>query len=216
MTVSEISAEPYEARDPDVRLMLQVRDGDAAAFEELVVRYQNRLLAVLEHLTSKRDLAEDLTQEVFLRVYRARTTYKPGAKFSTWLFTIANNVASNARRSLARRREVQVEASESGSIGIAQMALAGSGQMPARQLDKSEMCDIVQLAVGALNDRQRLAVLLSKFEGMSYADIAEVMELSPQAVKSLLSRARDSLRQVLEPYLAHGQKPKSKHSVVSN
>ncbi|MFP6657594.1 MAG: RNA polymerase sigma factor, partial [Pirellulales bacterium] len=79
-----------------------------------------------------------------------------------------------------------------------------------------EMCDIVQLAVGALNDRQRLAVLLSKFEGMSYADIAEVMELSPQAVKSLLSRARDSLRQVLEPYLAHGQKPKSKHSVVSN
>jgi RNA polymerase sigma-70 factor (ECF subfamily) len=196
--------------------MLQVRDGDAAAFEELVVRYQNRLLAVLEHLTSNRDLAEDLTQEVFLRVYRARETYKPRAKFSTWLFTIANNVASNARRTLARRREVQVEASESGSIGIAQMALAGSGQMPTRQLDKSEVRDIVQLAVGALNDRQRLAVLLSKFEDMSYADIAQVMELSPQAVKSLLSRARDGLRQVLEPYLAHGQKPKSKHSAVGN
>ena len=208
MSVSESTVESYALRDPDVRLMMQVRDGDAAAFEELVLRYQNRLLMVLEHLVGSRDLAEDLTQEVFLRVYRARKRYTPGAKFSTWLFTIANNVASNARRTLARRREVHIAPTESGSMEpLAQIALAGSGQMPTRQVDKSEMREIVRLAIGTLNERQRMALLLSKFEEMSYADIAEVMQLSPQAVKSLLSRARGSLRDVLAPYLDHGQRP---------
>ena len=108
MVVSESTARRYELQDPDVRLMLQVRDGSAAAFDELMTRYQSRLVTVLEHLTGRRDLAEDLAQEVFLRVYRARQRYVPGAKFSTWLFTIANNVASNALRTLARRPEVQV------------------------------------------------------------------------------------------------------------
>jgi RNA polymerase sigma-70 factor (ECF subfamily) len=204
------SADSYEVRDPDVRLMLKVRNGDAGAFEELVLRYQNRLLAVLEHLVGKRDLAEDLAQEVFLRVYRARERYTPRAKFSTWLFTIANNVASNARRTLARRREVHVESSRSGSLSadpLAQMALAASGQMPNRQLDHSETRGVVRAAVANLNERQRMAVLLSKFEDMSYADIAEVMKLSPQAVKSLLSRARGSLRDALSPYIQDGQNP---------
>lgn len=215
MAASQSTAEGYELRDPDVRLMLKVRDGDAAAFEELVLRYQNRLLAVLEHLVGNRDLAEDLTQEVFLRIYRARERYTPGAKFSTWMFTIANNVASNARRTLARRREVHIDPSASGSMGadpLAQMALAASGQMPTRQLDNSETRRIVQSAIGNLNERQRLAVLLSKFEGMSYADISEVMELSPQAVKSLLSRARGSLRDALSPYVQDGKQPEATRS----
>lgn len=210
MALSESSAQAFDLRDPDVRLMLQVRDDNAAAFEELVLRYQARLLAVLEHLCGKSDLAEDLAQDVFLRVYRARKRYTPTSKFSTWLFTIANNVASNARRGMARRREVNVEGSESGPLGvnpIEQMALAASGQMPARQLDKTEMRDIVNVAVAALSERQRLAVLLAKFEDMSYADIGEVMDLSPQAVKSLLSRARATLRDALEPYLQTGERP---------
>ena len=84
--------------------MLQVRDDDAQAFEELMLRYQNRVLSLLAHLVGRRDLAEDLTQEVFLRVYRARKRYVPGAKFSTWLFTIAGNVASNALRTKSRRQ----------------------------------------------------------------------------------------------------------------
>lgn len=215
LTPSKSSDAAYELCDPDVRLMLKVRDGDAAAFEELVLRYQNRLLGVLEHLVGKRDLAEDLTQEVFLRVYRSRERYTPRAKFSTWLFTIANNVASNARRTLARRREVHVESSRSGSVSVdplAQMALAASGLMPSRQVDHSEAQTIVRAAIGNLNERQRMAVLLSKFEGMSYADIAEVMKLSPQAVKSLLSRARGSLRDALSPYIEDGQSPETTDS----
>ncbi len=203
MSVGESSAQSYELRDPDVRLMLEVRDDSAAAFEKLMLRYQSRLVTVLEHLTGRRDAAEDLAQEVFLRIYRSRKRYVPGSKFSTWLFTIANNVASNARRSRARRKERNVTPSEGGETGawsqpsLDQMAQAKSAFLPTRQLDKAEMRDVVQLALETLNERQRLAVLLCKFESMSYIEIGETMGMSPQAVKSLLSRARDNLRDVL-------------------
>ncbi|MCE5303805.1 MAG: sigma-70 family RNA polymerase sigma factor [Planctomycetaceae bacterium] len=209
MVISDSAARRY-ALDPDVRLMLDVREGSAAAFEELVVRYQGRLLTVLRHWVGGRDLAEDLTQEVFLRVYRSRETYEPGAKFSTWLFTIANHVAANALRTRSRRHEVTLRTRDSGPMGARPMdnlLAASSGQMPTRQLDKAETRQIVQMALDSLGERQRMAVLLSKFEGMSYAEIASVMEMSAQAVKSLLSRARDNLREVLQPYFEHGVRP---------
>jgi len=196
--------------DPDVRLMLQVRDGNAAAFEELMLRYQDRLVTVLEHLVGKRGQAEDLAQDVFLRVYRARHTYRPDAKFSTWLFTIAHNAASNSLRSRSRRREVQVGPADSGcqnALTIDELAQAASGLMPTRQLDKAELRDIVKAAIDSLGERQRMALLLNKFEGMSYDDIATAMELSPKAIKSLLSRARENLREALEPYFERGDLP---------
>ena len=186
--------------------MLQVRDDNAAAFEELVSRYQTRLLTVFRHLVGNQSLAEDLAQETFMRVFRARKRYVPGAKFSTWLFTIANNVASNAKRTLARRREVSapVGSNTTSVLSLEQMAKEASGMMPARQLDSVEMAEVVRIAVESLNPRQRMAVLLCRFEGMSYAEIAETMEMTPQAVKSLLSRARGNLRTVLEPYVRNG------------
>jgi len=219
LAITESSALNYELHDPDVRLMLEVRDDKAAAFEELMLRYQNRLVTVLEHLVGRRDVAEDLAQEVFLRVYRARKTYVPGSKFSTWLFTIANNVASNSLRSQSRRREVNWKARPGESTGantLDQMAQAASSLMPTRQADKSEMCAVVREAIGTLNERQRLAVLLSKFENMSYEDIAETMQMTPQAIKSLLSRARGNLRAVLEPYLERGELRKVKAGAEGN
>jgi RNA polymerase sigma-70 factor, ECF subfamily len=201
---------PYETTDPDVRLMLQVRDDNAAAFEELVLRYQGRLITVLQNLVQDRDRAEELAQDVFLRVYRARKNYLPDAKFSTWLFTIAHNVGSNAIRSLSRRREVNVTAapgSDAGGKPLDVLATAPSGLMPARQLDKAELTEVVRAAVDSLNERQRMAILLAKFEHMSYVDIAATMGLSIKAVKSLLSRARENLRAVLEPYLQEGTRP---------
>jgi RNA polymerase sigma-70 factor (ECF subfamily) len=200
----------YETTDPDARLMLQVREDNAAAFEELVLRYQSRLITVLENLVHSRDRAEELAQDVFLRVYRARKTYVPNAKFSTWLFTIAHNVACNALRSMSRRREVNVSIVQSGVMAtkpLDDMAPAPSGLMPTRQLDKAEMTEIVRLAIDSLSERQRMALLLSKFEHMSYVDIAGTMELSVQAVKSLLSRARENLRILLEPYIEEGARP---------
>jgi RNA polymerase sigma-70 factor (ECF subfamily) len=208
LAISESSIARYTLHDPDVRLMLAVRDDDGSAFEELMRRYQDRLITVLDHLVGNRDQAEDLAQDVFLRIYRSRKTYVPGAKFSTWLFTIANNVASNARRSRSRRKEVNLDlrpASTTGIHSIDELAQAASGLMPARQIDKAEMREVVREAISTLNERQRLAVLLSKFESMSYEDIADTMEMSPQAVKSLLSRARTNLREVLEPYLQKGE-----------
>jgi RNA polymerase sigma-70 factor, ECF subfamily len=209
VVVSESSARRY-ALDPDVRLMLEVRDDHAAAFEELVLRYQDRVVALLEHLVGSRHYAEDLTQDVFLRMYRARKNYVPTAKFATWLFTIVNHVASNALRSQSRQREKTLPARDNDSTGIRPleaMLQASSGQMPTRQLDKAETRDIVRLALQSLGERQRMAVLLCKFEGMSYAEIAAAMDLSPQAVKSLLSRARVNLREILEPYLESGSPP---------
>jgi RNA polymerase sigma-70 factor (ECF subfamily) len=105
---------------------------------------------------------------------------------------------------------VTIQAGGSGATGgwpLDKMLQASSGQMPARQLDKAEMREIVQMALESLGERQRMAVLLSKFEGMSYAEIAAVMELSAQAVKSLLSRARENLREVLQPYFERGVRP---------
>jgi RNA polymerase sigma-70 factor, ECF subfamily len=207
VVVSESSARRY-ALDPDVRLMLEVRDDSATAFEELVARYQRRLLTVLTHLVGNHQQAEDLTQEVFLRMYRARKTYEPGAKFSTWLFTIAHRVAANSLRDQSRRHEVALRPNDSGPVATVGKTLqASSGQMPARQLDKAEMRQVVRMSLDALNERQRMAVLLSKFEEMSYADIAEVMEISLPAIKSLLSRARENLREVLQPYFDHGANP---------
>lgn len=200
----------YELTDPDVRLMLRVRDGSAAAFEELVSRYQQRLTGILEHLVPGQGQAEDLAQEVFMRVYRARETYKPTAKFSTWLFTIANNVANNAIRKLVKRKEIHLQATPSGrslARPLDNMATAASGLMPARQLAQSEVSEIVKLAIQTLNDRQRTALLLCKYEHMSYEEIGQTMELSPQAVKSLLSRARSNLRDVLQPYIQMGARP---------
>jgi RNA polymerase sigma-70 factor (ECF subfamily) len=159
-----------------------------------------------------RTLAEDLAQDVFLRIYRARKSYEPGAKFSTWLFTIANNVARNAKRTLSRRHEVSVTNQASGSMAVnslEHLAKEASGLMPTRQLDKAEMAEVVRMAMESLNERQRLAVLLSKFEAMSYIEIAETMNLSVQAVKSLLSRARGALREILEPYLNEGEMPEA-------
>ncbi|WP_372719007.1 RNA polymerase sigma factor [Novipirellula sp.] len=204
----------YQQSDPDVRLMLRVRDDDAGAFEELVRRYEARLVRLMHTLGPSHELAEDLTQEVFLRVYRARKRYEPGAKFSTWLFTIAGNVARNSARTMSRRREVsEVDAprnqdAPSNAQLLASTALDASGLMPTRVSEGSERAQIVRQAVESLSERQRMALMLSRFESMSYAEIAETMDLTPKAVKSLLSRARVNLKEMLQPYIDSGLIPK--------
>jgi RNA polymerase sigma-70 factor, ECF subfamily len=198
--------------DPDVQLMLRVREDDAMAFQQLVQTYQLRLLRVLKHMVGSTSTAEDLVQDVFLRVWRARHNYTATAKFSTWLFHIAHNVASNAIRDRQRKREVQVSGNsdqQDGAFSLEQMAVASTGMIPIRKMDKSERADMVRTAVEALNERQRTALLLCKFEGLSYQEIADTMDLSVQAVKSLLSRARVNLKILLEPYLDEGRIPGS-------
>lgn len=195
------------ATDPDVEMMLRVRDDDAVAFAGLVEKYQPRLFRVLRHMVGSDSVAEDLAQDVFLRVWRARKKYEPKAKFSTWLFHIAHNVASNSIRDRNRKKEYQVSSSsddEPGSFGLSDLAMSSTGALPVRKLEKEERAEMVRLAVESLNERQRMALLLCKWEGQSYQDIADAMGLSVQAVKSLLSRARVNLKNILQPYVAAG------------
>jgi RNA polymerase sigma-70 factor (ECF subfamily) len=186
-------------RDPDIRLMLRVRADDQAAFAELVEKYQRRLVGVLVHLIGHPQEAEDLAQEVFLRVYRSRHKYSPKAKFSTWLFTIANNLALNARRDRHKRQAAPLGGTESNEFTI--RPPDPSAPPPAQRLDQQELAAVVRRALDDLSDRHRMAVVLNKFEDMGYAEIAEVMGVGEKAVKSLLSRARGKLREALRPYI---------------
>jgi RNA polymerase sigma-70 factor (ECF subfamily) len=192
-------------RDPDVRLMLRVRDvDDAAAFGELVEHYQRRLVGILGHIVGRPDEAEDLAQEVFLRVYRTRKRYHPRAKFATWLFTIANNLALNALRSRQRKPTVPLPGQESGPLGLRpeEQLARDVGPAPSQQLAHQELAAVIRQALAGLNERQRMAVVLNKYEDLNYAEIAEVMGLTTKAVKSLLSRARCGLRDALTAYLS--------------
>jgi RNA polymerase sigma-70 factor, ECF subfamily len=200
--ISETSKQ-LALRDPDVRLMLGVRDDEPGAFEELVESYQHRLVGVMHHLVGSKEEAEDLAQEVFLRVYRARKKYRPRSKFSTWLFTIANNLALNSLRSRQRKPAVPLAVNDSGPLGPrpAEQLVQDSGGQPVKRIQQQELAAQVRLALEGLNERQRVAVVLNKFEDMNYAEIAEVMGLTTKAVKSLLSRARTNLRIALEGYV---------------
>jgi len=198
------------AVDPSTALMLRVRDGDAEAFGELVAIWQDRLVTLFRHHTGDHATAEDLTQEVFLRVYRARATYQPVAKFTTWIHTIAARVASDLRQRAYRRRErgVPLHASPSSStIGLEQLAVAKSAVLPTRRAARDELRGVVRDAIAGLGERQRMAVLLAKFEQCSHEEIAAAMGLSVPAVKSLLFRARDQLRTALTGYMNTGGGP---------
>lgn len=201
-TIGETSGQ-LALRDPDVRIMLRVRNDVPGAFEELVELYQHRLVAVLHHLVGNAEEAEDLAQEVFLRVYRARIKYRARSKFATWLFTIANNLALNHLRSRQRRPVGKLDVRDSGPLGPrpAEQLVADRAGPPGERLQQQELAEVVARALDGLNERQRMAVVLNKFEDMNYADIAEIMGLTTKAVKSLLNRARSNLREALLPYM---------------
>src|SRR5437667_12453137 len=189
--------------------MLRVRDDDATAFAELVELYQHRLVTVMHHLIGNKEEAEDLSQEVFLRVYRTRKKYRPRAKFSTWLYTIANNLALNVLRSRQRKPVVPLNVHDSGPLGPrpAEQLVHDRANMPMQNMQQQELAAVIREALEGLNERQRVAVVLNKFEDMNYAEIADVMGLTTKAVKSLLSRARDNLRQALKAYIYMDSQP---------
>ena len=204
MALASGSSSQMALRDPDIRLMLRVRDADdSAAFADLVELYNHRLVTVLQHLVGSTEEAEDLAQEAFLRVFRGRKRYHPKAKFSTWLFTIANNLALNVLRSRQRKPVVPLNLRDSGPLGPRpqEQLVKDRLNQPMQHMQQQELANIVRKALDELNERQRVAVVLNKFEDMNYAEIAAVMGLTTKAVKSLLSRARDNLRIALKDYV---------------
>jgi RNA polymerase sigma-70 factor (ECF subfamily) len=189
---------PRWLEDPEVRLMLRARDGDDEAFAELARAYSRRVVGYFHRQLGDRSEAEDLAQEVFLRLYRSRVRYEPKARFGTWLFHITQNVARNALR--YRRRHPVVRLAPS-SEGGGEVFLSDPGDGPSRPLERAEVAAVVRSAVAALAGRQRAAVELHQFRDHTYAEVAAELDLTPKAAKSLLYRARNQLREGLRGYV---------------
>jgi RNA polymerase sigma-70 factor (ECF subfamily) len=188
--------------DPEVGLMLRTQAGDDEAFAELVRRYRGRVFGSFVKRLGDRQEAEDLTQEVFLRLYRSRHSYQPRARFATWLFHVSQNVARNALRSRRRRPALRLEALASpADPGAAEALLTDRGEEPSRPLERSELAGVVRSAVSSLAARQRAAVELHQFHDRTYAEVAAELEMTPKAAKSLLYRARNELRETLSEFM---------------
>jgi len=182
----------------DVQLMLDVKAGDSASFDFLLRKYRSPLVNFLYRMVRDTATAEDLAQEVFLRVYRARKQYVPSAKFTTWLFRIATNLALNSvRDNRYRKMEVALDAPAEED--------EAPRELPAREMRIDEhmiersRTEFIRRAVAALPEKQRAAVLLHKYEEMEYGEIAKILDCSESALKSLLFRAYENLRVQLAP-----------------
>jgi RNA polymerase sigma-70 factor (ECF subfamily) len=186
--------------DPDVRLMMRVREGDDASFAELADRYRPRVLGYFCRQLGDRSEAEDLTQEVLLRLYRSRTNYEPRARFTTWIFHITQNVARNALRSRRRHPAVFLDVRADDERRLEGL-LADEGDSPSRPLERHELAGIVRAAVADLDGRQRTAMELHQFEDRTYAEVAAKLAMTPKAAKSLLYRARNQLRTLLAHFV---------------
>ncbi len=188
----------------DVQLMLEVKAGDDASFELLLRRYRTPLVNFLYRMVREQATAEDLAQEVFLRVYRARKQYAPNAKFTTWLFRIATNLALNAVRD-GRYRQMEVsldQSSERGEDEQPAMDLPDREANVEQRLLAHDRTTLIQRAILALPEKQRAAVLLHKYRELDYGEIARILGCSESALKSLLFRAYETLRVQLAPLVA--------------
>lgn len=190
----------------DVQLMLDVKAGDEASFELLLQRYRTPLVNFLFRMVRNREQAEDLAQEVFLRVYRAREDYVPSAKFTTWLFRIATNLALNSMRDTRYQRlEVSIDApvkvdAEDGD----ERPLDVAEKRPniEQHLVEDVRVKMIRHAINKLPEKQRAAVLMHKYQELDYTEIAKILSCSESALKSLLFRAYEALRVELAPLVA--------------
>lgn len=184
--------------------MLRVRDDDADAFGELMSLYWPRIFGHFYRSLRDRQEAEDLTQDVFLRLYRSRKRYQPRARFTTWLYHISQNVARNAFRSRKKPRPMPLDGKlEWDDSADSRGLLADYREAPGRPIERTEVALLVRAAVANLGDRQRTAMEMHQFEDHTYAEVAQRLDMSPDAAKSLLYRARNQLRDVLAGYMDH-------------
>lgn len=187
----------------DVDVMLRVKTGDESAFAYLVQKYRRPMVGFMHRMCHNPSTAEELAQEVFLRVYRSRTSYEPSAKFSTWLYRIATNLAVNhARDTRHERPENTVRLDEPDRETGTTPDLADGSLTAEEEILKRERLAAIRSKVNALPERQRLAVIMHKYQQMDYRQIAEVLKLSESATKSLLFRAYETLREQLKEFVS--------------
>jgi RNA polymerase sigma-70 factor (ECF subfamily) len=188
--------------DPDVGAMLRVKAGDESAFGFLIQKYRRPMVGFMFRFCHNPAAAEELAQEVFLRVYRSRTSYEPSAKFTTWLYRIATNLAVNhARDTRHERPENTVRLDEQDEETGTTPDLADETPGAEARILKRERLAAIRSRVNALPERQRVAVIMHKYQEMDYREIATVLKLSESATKSLLFRAYETLREQLKEFV---------------
>jgi len=186
----------------DADVMLRVKAGDQASFDYLVQKYRRPLICFMYRMARNSAAAEDLAQEVFLRVYRSRESYEASAKFTTWLYRIATNLAVNhARDTRHERPEVTVSVDEPDDDTGTTLELPDSSLTAEQAMLRQERMMAIRQKVEALPEQQRLAVLMHKYQQMDYKQIAEVLKRSESATKSLLFRAYETLREQLKEFV---------------
>src|ERR1043165_6839725 len=178
--------------DPDIELMLRFQKGDERAFEELAGKHTRGVLNLVYRYLGDATRAQDVAQDIFVKVYRARMKYEPKAKFSTWLYRIAVNHCLNEIRD--RKSQPSLAAP------INDMLEEPEGENPDARMSRVELQAAVKSAIDSLPENQRMAVILARYEDMSYDEIAQTMGMSLEAVKSVLFRAKENLKQALSKY----------------
>ncbi len=183
---------------PEAKIMTEVAEGDLSAFRTIVELHHKPLISFIARFTGDRDSAEDIAQEVFLRVFKAAKDYKPQAKFRTWLFTIATNLCLN---------EIRTNKNRPGIVDLTNLneqeypIVAPEASSPQKAAENTELSAAVREAIRNLPENQRITILLREYNDFSYKEISKIMGLSTSAVESLLQRARQSLKKQLNPYL---------------
>jgi RNA polymerase sigma-70 factor, ECF subfamily len=190
-----------EIEDPDVLLMLRFKKGDTEAFELLFSRHTRAIINFAYRFVRNRESAEELAQEVFLRVYEGAAGYQAQAKFTTWLYRIATNVCLNEIRKPQFRAQFVSEAPDHPREGEEIFPDRAAGREPDRHLERQAIGRAIAQAMAQIPDNQRIAFSLNKYQELSYADVADVMKLSEKAVKSLIHRAKETLAEKLRPLL---------------
>ncbi len=186
----------------DADVMLRVQAGDDSAFNHLVAKFRRPMVSFMFRMARNQAVAEELAQEVFLRVYRSRSSYAAEAKFTTWLYRIATNLALNHLRDTRQERvEAAVSLDEPDPESGRLPDVADGGRTAEQEMLRSERARAIRRQVDELPDRQRLAVLMHKYQEMDYREIAKVLRLSESATKSLLFRAYETLREKLKGFV---------------
>ena len=192
--------------DPDAALMLRVKAGDFAAFEDLVNKYKQPVMNLVYRTLRDPSEAEDLAQHVFLQVFKSAHRYEVAAKFSTWLFTIARNLCLNEIRRRSRHPADSLDETSFDDDDQPRRQVADVKNFtPPDSLLQSELAEKIEEALASLPEKQRTAILLCRGEEHSYEEIAEILDCSVSATKSLIHRGRETLKDLLKPYLRSGQ-----------
>lgn len=184
--------------DLDVALMMRVKQGDTRAFEQLVELHQRGVIGTVTRMLNNVDDAHDVAQQVFVRVWRSAERYEASAKFTTWLYTITKNLVFNELRRRGRKKEFSIQVNEEDQTW--EFPTSPDTHPDALALQE-EMERAIDEAINSLPEKQRLAVSMRRFQDSPYEDIAEVLNMSLSAVKSLIFRARNDLRNRLAKYL---------------